>query len=176
MIRNKKNSFVILFLVFVLLLSSRCADKKPKKELVVTQEMLININKQLVNRDNDSIKAYIAEHHLQMSQTQTGLWYVIEDDLPGSLIKNGDIVSYNYTISLIDGTVCYTSDQTGPKTIVIGKGGAEVGVTEALRLLNRGDVASLILPPHLAHDLIGDDNKIPSRSILLVNLEVIEVK
>ena len=30
--------------------------------------------------------------------------------------------------------------------------------------------------PHLAHDLIGDDNKIPSRSILLVNLEVIEVK
>ncbi len=176
MIRGKKNSFVIIFLVFVLLVGSRCADKKPKTELVVTQEMLININKQLVNRDNDSIKAYIAANHLQMKQTETGLWYMIIEDAPGTQIKTGDIVNYNYTISLIDGTVCYSSDQTGPKTIVIGKGGAEVGVTEGLRLLNKGDVASLILPPHLAHDLIGDDNKIPSRSILLVNLEVIEVK
>ena len=60
-----------------------------------------------------------------------------------------------YEVITIDGTVCYSSDQTGPKTIVIGKGGAEVGVTEGLRLLNKGDVASLILPPHLAHDLIG---------------------
>jgi FKBP-type peptidyl-prolyl cis-trans isomerase FkpA len=58
----------------------------------------------------------------------------------------------------------------------VGRGGVESGLEEGILLLNEGGRAQFIMPPHLAHGLIGDDNQIPSRSIILYEIEVVEVK
>jgi FKBP-type peptidyl-prolyl cis-trans isomerase len=47
---------------------------------------------------------------------------------------------------------------------------------EGILLLKKGSKATFIMPPHLAHGLLGDDDRIPSRAILRYEIEVIDVK
>jgi FKBP-type peptidyl-prolyl cis-trans isomerase len=52
----------------------------------------------------------------------------------------------------------------------------ESGLEEGILLLREGDKAKFILPPHLAHGLLGDDNKIPARSIIVYDLELLSLE
>lgn len=45
----------------------------------------------------------------------------------------------------------------GAKRFLIGQGGVEIGLEEAVLHLRKGDRATLILPSHLAHGLRDDD-------------------
>jgi FKBP-type peptidyl-prolyl cis-trans isomerase len=58
---------------------------------------------------------------------------------------------------------------------VVGQGEVEPGLDEGIRLLHSGDKARFILPPHLAYGLIGDENKIPARSVIVYDLTVLSV-
>ncbi len=138
-------------------------------------ENYIKYNKQLVAEEQNIIKRYIDTEGLEMQQTQTGLWYNIRRGGSGTKVQKGKVVSLKYKISLLDGTICYSSDNKGPKVFLVGQGGVESGLEEGVLLLEKGDGALFIMPPHLAHGLIGDDDKIPPRAILVYDVEVIEI-
>lgn len=93
----------------------------------------------------------------------------------GSKAKKGKIATINAKISLLDGTVCYKTDSLHPKVFKIGRGGVESGLEEGMLLLNQGDKARLILPPYMAHGLLGDEDKIPPRSTIVYELEVLKI-
>ena len=57
----------------------------------------------------------------------------------------------------------------------IGQGGVESGLEEAVLLMSVGDKGRFIMPPHLAHGLLGDNNKIPPRSIIVYQAELIKL-
>ena len=42
-------------------------------------------------------------------------------------------------------------------------------------MLKKGSKARFILPPHLAHGLIGDENRIPARAIIIYDIEVLSI-
>jgi FKBP-type peptidyl-prolyl cis-trans isomerase len=75
-------------------------------------------------------------------------------------------------VSLLDGTLCYTSDKTGPKKIKIDMGNVESGLHQGLKLMKVGEKAIFILPPHLAHGLTGDNNLIPPKASVFYEIEV----
>ena len=110
-----------------------------------------------------------------MSTTETGLWYQIYEHGTGDSARNGLIASLKYTVSLLDGTLCYTSDSTGEKTFLIGQGGVESGLEEGILLMRCGDKARFIMPPHLAHGLPGDNDKIPPRSTIVYQVELLNL-
>ena len=58
----------------------------------------------------------------------------------------------------------------------IDKSDEESGLNEAVKFLSVGDKAKLILPSHLAHGLLGDLDKIPPQSILLIDVQLIKIK
>ena len=60
--------------------------------------------------------------------------------------------------------------------LIVGRGGVESGLEEAVLKLRKNSSAILILPPHLAHGLIGDGNKIPPKAILVYKIKVIDIK
>ena len=111
-----------------------------------------------------------------MSNTATGLWFMIYEKGTDIKIKKNDLVELKYNLWLIDGTLLYSSDSTGLKTFIVGKGGVEAGLEEGLLLLNNKSKARFILPPHLAHGLIGDGNKIPGRAIVIYDIEIVNIK
>jgi FKBP-type peptidyl-prolyl cis-trans isomerase FkpA len=152
-----------------------CQKPQPTRQKV-TQDDLIEANRNLVGRDAAAIKDYVKKNKLDYKETQTGMWYSISDTGNGELIRKGDVVRLAYTLTLLDGTPCYSSKEDGPKEFLVGQGGVESGLEEAVLMLKKGAKAKFIMPPHLAHGLVGDDNKIPARSTIIYDLEVLAVK
>lgn len=164
---RKKN---ILYILLCLLCFLNCQNK-PKKVITAEdirkyEERNIEINKEIVKLKQDTIQQYIKDHNLSMEKSGSGLWYSIKRSNDTTTIKTGDLVKIAYTVTLINGKFCYSSDSTGQKEFKVGQGGVESGLEEAILLMHKGDTANLIIPPHLAYGLIGDQNKIPVLAIL----------
>lgn len=169
----------ILLILPLLVFCSSCNffDKKDKKVITAEdirkyEERNIEINREIVKLKQDTIKQYIADHNLTMTNTGSGLWYNIQRSADTMSICKNDIVEIGYSISLLNGKLCYSSDSLGLKTFKVGQGGVESGLEEAILLMHKGDTAELLIPPHLAHGLMGDQNKIPVLAILHYNVIV----
>ncbi len=168
-------------LVFLLCGCCSCSNSQNRKKQQsrssqITLERYIEINRQLVGEEQKTIARYVEDQGLDMHRTETGLWYVISEEGAGNNVVKGKVVSLDYKIWLLDGTLCYSSANDGQKVFLVGQGGVESGLEEGILMLKKGSKATFIMPPHLAHGLIGDDDRIPSRAILRYEVEVIDVK
>ncbi|HRS53854.1 MAG TPA: FKBP-type peptidyl-prolyl cis-trans isomerase [Bacteroidales bacterium] len=173
--------YVTFFLICILLIS--CNNNKNElsqqknKDKFDLKSSLENANKYLNKVEEIEINDYIKRYDWQMNETPTGLRYMIYYKSKSNIKpEKGSIVKINYTLSLINGVVCYTSDSTGPKTFELGKAQVERGLEEGIKFLNVGDKAKLIIPSYLAYGLPGDLNKIPKRATLIYDVELLEVK
>lgn len=137
---------------------------------------LDDVNRFLVEKDRERIQSFVERREWEMKKTGSGLWYqIISDNKKGKKIEEGDKVKINYEIRLLDGTLCYTSDSTGAKEFVVGHQETMLGLQEGIKLLSEGEQARFIIPPHLGYGLIGDEERIPARAVLVYRLEVTEV-
>lgn len=152
------------------------SDEKENYKVGETKETLRNINKALVDKDREAIEAYIQRHRLDgMVDNGSGLFYLIWGDSIGPKADEGCIVFLDYSVKLLDGTECYSSKGLKPKEFMVGMGGVEAGLEMGVRMMRMGQKAKFILPPHLAHGLIGDNNKIPPRSIIVYDVHLLKV-
>ncbi len=138
-------------------------------------ETLVKVNKILVKKDEEAIRNYIKRRNWKMEVSGTGLFYGIYKKGSGAKAEAGKYATIKYEISLLDGTVCYSSDSLGLKTFRISQGGVESGLEEGILLMQEGDKAHFIMPPYMAHGLIGDDDKIPPRSIIIYDVELVKI-
>ncbi len=170
---KNKIYFILLFSVL-----AACAHKETykHKDLSKYDSVLIRINKFLVKEDQERIQSYIKRKGWHMKQAKTGFWYEIYQHGNGAQAQPGDIATIEYRIELLDGTLCYTSDSLGPKTFKINYGDIESGVHQGIVLMHEGDRAHFIFPPYLAHGLLGDENKIPPRSIIVYDIYLKKIK
>ncbi|RLD69157.1 MAG: peptidylprolyl isomerase [Bacteroidetes bacterium] len=174
-------TYILIFLLAVSIVFSNCNDKKKtrkhltKKELDNYDKSLEAANRYLATLDAERIESFAKRRNWEMESTKTGLWYMIYEKGSGSKSKIGQVALLNYKISLLDGTLCYSSDSLGAKTFAIGHGGVEPGLEEGILLMHQGDKARLIMPPYRAHGLLGDMNKIPARSIIVYEIELLKL-
>jgi len=151
----------------------------PQQDVVdigrIRNEVLITVNRELVEEDNERIRAFVESVGWLMKTTESGLWYKIYHEGNGEVAQTGMLATLEYTVSLLDGTVCYSSAQYGPLSFVLGRGGVESGLEEGILLLRVGDKARMIMPPHLAHGLPGDGDCIPQRAIIIYEVELISL-
>jgi len=173
-----KYRLIIIGLLFLILFIGCQRDKKRNsvRNNSETQQALVKINKALVAEDRDLIEGYIKRHNLDlMKESGSGLYYMIWGEPKDSIIKTGNIVEYHYQITLLDGTICYQSEVSNPKQFKVGQGGVESGLEQAVLLMCPGQKGKFILPPHLAYGLLGDEKMIPSRSIIVYDIEMLNV-
>lgn len=175
-----KLNYIIIPFAMVIFLSqlAGCGNRQKKltaEEAAKYKESLVGVNKILVENDEERIKAYIERRKWDMQMTETGLWYKILEEGPGEQVETGDRVKLNYQVSLLNGKVCYSSDSLGLKSFTVGRGGVESGLEEGILMLQTGDSARFIMPPHLAHGLVGDDQKIPPRSTIIYELKLLDL-
>ncbi len=178
---NKAFSILNIFFIglqFVLLIISCGNPTSPKQNHDPSElkETLMEVNKNLVKSEDRVIDAYIKRYGWEMEKTGTGLRYMIYEHGNGEKAMTGKIANLDYKVSLLDGTICYSSEEYGPKIFRIGKGGVESGLEEGILFLRVGDRVKFILPSHLAFGLVGDSRKIPARATLVYDIELIELK
>ena len=134
----------------------------------------VQANKGLVQYDRERIVQFLDSNNLSMTETPMGYWVQLLEAGSGDSIFSGDRVVFSYSVYLLGGKLCYSSNETGVKIVVIDNQELESGLHHLLKTLRVGDSVRVILPPFLAYGLTGDGNKIPRRAILDYRLKVID--
>lgn len=140
------------------------------------EEPLVKANKQAVNTEEVQIKNFIRRYQWDMKETGTGLRYNIYKQGNGPKAETGKVAVMKYSVKLISGEEIYSSDKDGIKQFLIGRGGVESGLEEGILLLRVGDQAKFIIPSHLGFGLLGDQNKVPPKSTLIYDIELLTIK
>jgi FKBP-type peptidyl-prolyl cis-trans isomerase FkpA len=164
---------LFLTLLFAFTSCSNTSEKSITGRRPGKSEMT-DLNRYLVQKDRERIQNYIERKNLRMTESPTGLWYQILREGSGKNYSDNDKIIFNYECSLLDGTKCYSSDKLGPKELILGKSIMEPGMNEGLRLLNPGSEAIFIMPSYLAYGLIGDGKMIPSRAVIVYNVNILQ--
>jgi len=169
--------FLFCFISIAFFVACSSDDHRPKtdQEILAYKEPLVKVNKILVDKDSAEIASFCNHHNLSLVTAKSGLWYKIYHIGKGDSAKTNKVANINYKISLLSGKVCYTSDSNGPKSFLIGQGGVETGLEIGILKMREGDKAKFILPPSLAYGLLGDEKKIPARSIIIYDVELIKL-
>lgn len=167
--------FPFILILLVTLLAS-CAGDPPKQPVKISKakadSMIIEMEKRYNQMEDDRIRNYIA-NHAPMQQTSSGYWYLIRKQNPkGKQIKDRSLVRYHRIVSLCNSTECYNDTML----LKIGNGVEIKGIHDALTMLKEGEAATFIFPSYLAHGLLGDMNKVPPKSELIYEVEVLEVQ
>jgi len=170
-----KYRFLFYFIAAVSFSPEACNNKAHNKnhgKRLGSKEME-SVNTYLVQKDRDRIRNYIERKNLKMIESPSGLWYYILKEGTGDKFKENDRITMEYECSLLDGTKCYSSKETGPKSVILGKSNIETGLAEGLKLLRPGSEAIFIIPPYLAWGLLGDDKAIPPRSTIVYRVKIL---
>ena len=162
-----------------------CASNEDKNEVTKdpyskvkskNQEGSIKVNGDMIQVNKDVIEKYIKRHKWEMQETETGLYYLVYSQTSDIEVKSGDVVEFSFKTSLMNGEVLYDSEATGNRKMKIDMNQEESGLNEGLKLMKKGEKAYFILPPHLAFGVAGDSYKIPPYSVLVYDIEVVDVK
>jgi FKBP-type peptidyl-prolyl cis-trans isomerase len=166
--------YIGLLILFFVCISCRNSSEGVETASPPGMDEMENMNRFLVQKDRERIQNYIERKNLKMIESPTGLWYQIIKEGSGNHLGDNDKIVFGYSCSLLDGTLCYSSENTGSKEIILGKSQLEAGLNEGFRLLRPGAEAIFILPPFLAYGLLGDGASIPSRSVIVYNIYILQ--
>lgn len=137
-----------------------------------------------------TIEAYAAEKGLNVQKTENGLYYVIEQEGTGDAVTPGTTMYVNYAGYLLDGTLFDTSWEEiaksnnvfsegrpyEPLPVNVGMGQVIPGWDEGLMLLKKGSKGKFLIPSPLAYGEAGAGAMIPGNSILIFDVEVVDVQ
>lgn len=149
------------------------------------QQMVVLKAKEPVN-----IKKYIDDHKLNVTKTDSGLYYVITKTGTGPLPAAGDTVVVNYTGKFLNGKVFDTNVKAeaekdkkatagmprtyAPIRFPIGVRRVIPGWDEGLALLNKGAKATFVVPSNLAYGDQGNGPIGPSTA-LVFDVELVDI-
>lgn len=169
--------YILYIIGFLVLFSCHNHSVSTSEEAdILTKEELIEVNRQLVKKDAEEIESFVKSKNWDMSVSESGLWYMVIKNGNGEMTLASKEVKIEYSIKLMDGTICYNSNKLGAKSFMIGSGNVEKGLEEGILMMRQGSKMRFIMPPHLAHGLIGDGNRIPARAILIYEVELLKIK
>ncbi|MFT4602401.1 MAG: FKBP-type peptidyl-prolyl cis-trans isomerase [Arenicella sp.] len=167
-------------LLLISILFFACGEEKVIEQLdetAWTQDVSIEMNQVFAEEENAEIENYLSHRpDWEMTRTGTGLRYFIykkSENIDTALV--GDHVLVDFSIELLDGTLCYDSAEDGAQTFEVEKADIEAGLHEAMQKMCTGDHGIFILPSQLAHGLIGDEDKIPPLTAVIYDIQLLEI-
>lgn len=136
------------------------------------------------------IQDYLKEKGLEAQKTESGLYYIIEEEGTGEPVTPGTSMSVNYAGYLIDGSLFDTSIESiakdngifnegrpyEPLPVAVGMGQVIPGWDEGLLLLKKGSKGKFIIPSPLGYGENAMGDRIPANSILVFDVDVADVK
>lgn len=134
-------------------------------------------------KDDRILQEYFAKNNIKPIKTASGLYYTIEKRGTGPNAQPGEMVSMSYigtTLSgkRFDGNVesdFKPSQGKAPFTFPLGQGQVIRGWDEGIALLSKGTRARLFIPSPLAYGAQAMGNDIPANSILIFDVEVVDI-
>jgi len=122
-------------------------------------------------------EALIGDAVAGFDKTESGLYHKIINKGSGAQAVAGKVVSVHYKGTLLDGKKFDSSyDRNEPIDFPLGNGHVIPGWDEGIALLQVGDKARFVIPPHLAYGAAGAGGVIPPNATLIFDVELMGVQ
>lgn len=125
--------------------------------------------------DDKTITAYLAKNNLKAQKTESGVYVVTTRPGTGPGVTPGDSVRVLYTGKLLNGKT-FDQNLTSGLSYPAGQGFLIPGWEEGVLQMKQGEKATVIVPSHLGYGEQGSPGAIPPNSILVFDLELVNVK
>lgn len=169
----------LIVVLSMLALLSACGRKQETQEPRPIPKnwdsVTVRINQQDNRVEEEDIAFLIKRYGWNMQTTSDGLRYMIYSHANQPHCVGGQTVTLSYTMQLITGDTCYTSERDGKKIFVVDKGDEIVGLHKAVKLMGKGDQAKLVVPSYLGYGLPGDGNKVNGKKTLVFDIKIEDV-
>lgn len=168
--------FIIPISILILFSCTEEVKENPK-DINWTKADSYTLGKDVAKNEEIKIKVFLEMHKKwDFKTTGTGLRYYISEKGTGESPKRRQTAEIEYVVSLLDGTECYRTEADEYEELVVDQSDVETGVQEAIKLLKVGDRAKLIIPSHIGHGLLGDRDKIPPLTTLVVDIHLLGIR
>lgn len=156
------------------------------------QELMAKFSARQTAEDTEIINAHLASINIEAQSTTSGLRYQITKEGKGEMPTPGQTVSVDYSGYMLDGTLFDTSNEAVAKanglynearpyvpytlTAGLGNGGVIRGWEEAIMLMKKGTKMRVWIPSTLAYGPQRRSDIITENSILVFDLELVDIK
>lgn len=165
--------------LLLLLLTGACSETPPKQkeEPNWTKEKSSEMNKELAVEEDLEIRLYLEQHKEYKAQiTGSGLRYIPLKTTNGEQAKPGNDAFVEYSVTILNGEKIYETGSDEIDIFRVDKSNIETGIQEGIKKMKVGERSILIIPSHLAHGLIGDMDKVPPLSTLVVDIQLLKLE
>jgi FKBP-type peptidyl-prolyl cis-trans isomerase len=165
-------------LILVLLACLACVRKSAQlpankaDNTPTTQQEMLDYNKACLQAETNEIQAYLDSNTNYVASTE-GWWLHVVKKGDGAAIQPMQMVTLNYQVERLDGTICLSSATDGSKTIVVGKRQWLQGIDLLLPTLTVGSEVVAIFPSRMAYGLRGKSPCIGSYCPILCRIQII---
>ena len=145
-------------------------------EQKVLQEQEDAENAKRLQEEAKRIAKYVKDNNITENPKASGLYYIPTRLGNGDSVQIGDMVSVHYSIYNIDEQLIESSyDYAQPLPFVYGDKQMISGIEEAVGYMKVGGKARIIVPSVLGFGDIKIDENLPANSILIIDLELVDV-
>ncbi|MDD3320728.1 MAG: FKBP-type peptidyl-prolyl cis-trans isomerase [Paludibacter sp.] len=132
---------------------------------------LLEINKKLANKEDRLLEIYVKKQNKSFYiKNELGFWYTINKKTNGKKLRKDELCKINYSLKLISGKTVLNES----KEFTIGKKEVIVGLEEGVKILNKGEKATFLIPWYLGYGMQGLDNKVPPYTSIIYEVELKE--
>lgn len=133
-------------------------------------ERITQRNQQMVI-DDSLIVFHLKQHNLEMEKTNSGLYYLVDNQGGESRPKPKDKVLIDYKIKLLSDDLAVEYSEEGGKQIGLNR--LPKGMREVITMLGKGGKAQAIVPSPLAYQN-RQRGRIPKNSVLRYEVELLD--
>lgn len=148
-------------------------------QVMTPEEHQAEISERIEKRKNEEpvvLQKYLEANNMSEKPLESGLYFVNIRDGKGKKPEMGDVLTINFKVMLMDGTVLYDSWQEEPVQFEYGKRFDTQGLVEGVAMMKEGQMAHLIVPSSIAFGEYGRQGLIEPYSTLLYDVELLDIK
>ncbi|AVR45930.1 gliding motility-associated peptidyl-prolyl isomerase GldI [Christiangramia fulva] len=176
--------FRIISILSVFLLLAAC--KSPEARYPVSRKSGSYIdesvarNKKIVAQEEAQIQKIMeADSSTNYESSSNGFWYYynkkVEDSISNRTPQFGDVVTFNYSISTLDGETIYPQSDE-PRQYAIDKQKLFSGLRQGLKLMKKGETVTFLFPSHKAFGYYGDKKKIGTNVPIIAEVTLYDIE
>lgn len=126
--------------------------------------------------EQKEIEKYMTQNGLKGMKTPSGIYVITEVEGKGKQPVNGSTVKVDYTGKLMNGSQFDSSVGREPYEFQIGTRSVIQGWDEGIPYFKEGGKGKLLIPSALGYGERGNGPQIPPNSVLVFDIELVEVK
>ncbi|MFK7003858.1 gliding motility-associated peptidyl-prolyl isomerase GldI [Flavobacterium covae] len=139
----------------------------------------IDRNKKLNKNEEETILNMIKKDTAhQYTASTKGYWYFynIKNTTEAPKPIKGDLTFFDYEIKDIKGKIIYTQAELKPQIYKVDQQDFIKGLQDGIKLMQKGEKVTFLLPSHLAFGYHGDNNKIGINQPLICTITLNDIK